>query len=132
MTHSLFAAGALAATAVLASSTMAAEQTAGLGTRSPDAIERGIGRAGGDPYWANQPVAAVPEPLVKAYDKTKEVAGKAYDKTKEIVVSGYEKTKKVLTTPPTTTGPEHYGRAGGYVGMDNFQAPPSPQIYARE
>jgi hypothetical protein len=126
--RSLFAAGA----AVLVSSTMAAEQPEGLGTRSPDAVERGIGRAGGDPYWVSQPAAPVPEPLVKAYDKTKEVAGKGYDKTKEMVVKGYESTKKVLTTPPTATGPAHYGRAGGYAGIEKFRMQPESQTYAHE
>jgi hypothetical protein len=121
VTRSLFAAGALTATAALAPSTVAAEQVAvGLGTRSPDAIERGIGRAGGDPYWVSQPLAPVPEPLVKAYDKTKEV-----------VVKGYDKTRDVLTTPPTSTGPERYGRAGGYVGLEKLQVQ-SNQTYASD
>ena len=77
-----------------------------------------MGRAGGAAYWVNQPVSRAPEPLVKAYDKTKEV-----------VVKGYDKTKEVLTTPPTSAGPERYGRAGGYVGLEKFQVQPN-QTYA--
>jgi len=111
--RTLVAAGTLAATAAVLPCTAAVDEVAaGVGTRSPEAIARDVGRAGSDTYWISQPVSPMPEPLVKAYDKTKEV-----------VVKGYDKTKEVLTTPPTSTGPERHGRAGGYVGLEKFQMP---------
>jgi hypothetical protein len=71
-------------------------------SRDTAQVERDFGRASGDSYWQAREPSPVPSVIVDAYTGTKEF----------------------LTQPPTTPkGPERYGRAGGFVGMDELHSP---------
>jgi len=86
-----------------------------VGTRSPNEIGNGFGRAGGAAYsyWMDQQPGNPPAPVVKAYNATKEAVHDAYNDVKAIA-----------TEPPTQQqGPQRYGRAGGFVGLDILQSP---------
>jgi hypothetical protein len=78
----------------------------------PDVTAQQYGRSS-NPAWESRQPTSLPEPVVKAYEKTKEYAANAYDKTKSIV-----------TQPPGVppNEPQRYGRAGGFVGLEQFQA----------
>jgi len=79
-----------------------ADSTTGVSTRGAEQIERDFGRSSGDAYWQRRQPEPVPAAIVDAYTETKEF----------------------LTQPPTTPqGPERYGRAGGFVGVDNLESP---------
>ena len=80
--------------------------------RSPDAIERDAGRGSGDAYWMQRQPTDPPAPIVKAYHAAKDEAVKAYDSTKALV-----------TQPPPPHEPQRSGRAGGFVGTDEINAP---------
>jgi len=86
--------GSAALLSVLALSAAAA--TAGVvGTRSPDDLANGFGRAGGNAYWIDQQPASLPAPVVKAYNATKQAVSDAYNDVKAAV-----------TTPPSNSSSE--------------------------
>jgi len=62
-----------------------------------------------------------PSPVSKLFDKTKSFAFAAFDKTKVAL----DKTKTALTPEPTIPPdePQRYGRAGGFIGVDQFMVP---------
>ena len=78
-----------------------ADSADAVASRSPSAIARDFGRAGGDTYWQRREPTEMPAAVVKAY----------------------EATKAFLTQPPEDQGPERYGRAGGYIGTDILRSP---------
>ncbi|HTT38542.1 MAG TPA: hypothetical protein VMH32_12840 [Burkholderiales bacterium] len=86
-----------------------------VGTSSPNEIGNGFGRAGGAAYsyWMDQQPGSLPAPVVKAYHATKEA-----------VHDAYQDVKALTTEPPTQQqGPQRYGRAGGYMGLDILHSP---------
>jgi len=90
----LFAAAAgLAATATV-------QAASPIGTRDGQALVRDFGRATGDPYWAFREEQPVPAPLERAY----------------------QSAASALNQPAAPMPLERYGRAGGYVGRDRFEA----------
>jgi hypothetical protein len=89
----LFAAVCLAATASV-------QAASPIGTRDGQALERDLGRATGDPYWASREVQPAPAPLEHVYRSATDV----------------------LSQPAAPLPLERYGRAGGYVGRDRFEA----------
>ena len=105
--------GTTALVSVLALPAVAAMAGA-VGTRSPDELANGFGRAGTDAYWIQQKPTDVPAPVVNAYNATKEV-----------VTDTYNEVKARAAEPPTQQAPERYGRAGGYVGLGILQSPES-------
>ena len=94
--HTVTAAGFLAAIGCAA----AAQSGESIATRSADVAERVPGRAGAEMYWMQRADVGVP-PLVQRT---------------------YANTRKVLANPITTGDPAHYGRAGGYAGLDKMRA----------
>jgi hypothetical protein len=99
--RSAVAGAAVAAVVGLSMHTALADSMPNVSTRSADQIERDFGRASGDAYWQAREPAPLPEPFVRAYSETKDF----------------------LTQPAPADGPERYGRAGGFVGMDKLQSP---------
>jgi hypothetical protein len=90
----LFAAAAgLAATATV-------QAASPIGTRDGQALERDLGRATGDPYWTSREEQPVPPSLERIYHSAADV----------------------LNQPAAPLPLERYGRAGGYVGRDRFEA----------
>ena len=73
-----------------------------VGSRDAAAIERDYGRASGDSYWTYREEQPVPARIEQAYDRTKDW----------------------LSQPGTSAPrqPERYGRGGGYVGLEKFDA----------
>jgi hypothetical protein len=89
----LFAAAGLVATATV-------QAASPIGTRDAQALERDLGRATGDPYWASRDEQPVPPPVERVYRHAADV----------------------LNQPAALQPLERYGRAGGYVGRDRFEA----------
>jgi hypothetical protein len=83
------------AAALAAASTCA---LADVRSRSPEAIERAVGRASGDAYWTHRRDQGAPGPLQDAYHGTVEY----------------------LSQPAPEPAPEPYGRAGGYLGLARY------------
>lgn len=81
--------------------TVFAEASSAVTSRSADALARDFGRASADAYWQRRQPTDVPAPVVNAF----------------------EATRSFLTQPPPEKGTERYGRAGGYTGMDVLQSP---------
>jgi hypothetical protein len=71
--------------------------------RQTTSIQRDYGRAGGDPYWTYRTQQPVPAPITMAYDQAKDRLSQA-----------------AKAAPPQQL--ERYGRGGGYVGLDKFEA----------
>ena len=97
---------AIAAAAALPALTAVADMPSAVSARSPVALERDFGRAGGDAYWIQREPIAPPAPVVKAYDEAKAETIKAYGEL------------KTLAMQPPAHEPARYGRAGGFVGPD--------------
>jgi hypothetical protein len=88
-------------------------------TRSDQNIEEQYGR---DSVYAFSRYAKPANQTVSdLLDKTKALAAGAWDKTKVAL----DKTKTVLTQQPAIppNEPERYGRAGGFIGVDQFMVP---------
>jgi hypothetical protein len=94
----------LAATVALALPCFAAlaDSASELKARNETAIQRDYGRASGDAYWERRPRTELPAPFLKAFQEAKKVATEAPE-----------------IWPPE---PQRYGRAGGYIGLDEFHA----------
>jgi len=80
-----------------------AYSAAPVGSRDAAAIERDYGRASGDPYWAHRQEQPVPAPVERAYERTKD----------------WVQSQSEAVAPQQ---PERYGRGGGYVGLEKFEA----------
>jgi hypothetical protein len=91
------AAAALGAALVLPAGMAAADE--GVMLRDSEAIERGYGRTGYDMYWTHRQVREVPEPIANVARKTAELA-----------------------TQTPEREPQRYGRAGGFGGVEKFEA----------
>lgn len=94
-------------------------------TRSDQNIDEQYGR---DSVYAfsthakpAKPEQTGPSPVSKLFDKTKALAVGAWDETKVAL----NKTKTVLTQAPTVppNEPQRYGRAGGFIGVEQFMVP---------
>ncbi|MEO8626951.1 MAG: hypothetical protein ABI612_02460 [Betaproteobacteria bacterium] len=104
----VFAAMALSSAAVFAAS---ADVVTARG-QAADATE--FGRGNPNSYWQHREVKPLPQPIVNAYDKTKAA-----------VVGAAVEAKQIVTTPPSVPPgePQRYGRAGGFIGVENFEVP---------
>jgi hypothetical protein len=97
-------------------------------TRDLNAQSDNLGRAGGSvvvdsrdaSLEAQQSVAAA-----SAWDKTKVGAEKAWDKTKAGAATAWTNTKSFVTQKPAVPPdePQRYGRAGGFIGAEQFEVP---------
>lgn len=97
-------------------------------TRDVNAQSDNLGRAGGSAVVdsrdasleAQQSVAAA-----SAWDKTKVGAERAWDKTKTGAATAWTSTKSFVTQKPAVPPdePQRYGRAGGFIGAEQFEVP---------
>ena len=97
-------------------------------TRSVEANADNLGRAGGSAYTDSRDAAIAAQQSQAgeaAWDKTKAGAERAWDKTKAGAEHAWDKSKAVATTPPTLPPdePQRYGRAGGFIGGEQFEVP---------
>jgi hypothetical protein len=86
-------------------------------TRDLSAGVDGLGRAGGSAYVDNRDAALETQQSqagAAAWDKTKAGAESAWDHTKAFV------TQKPAIPPDE---PQRYGRAGGFIGAEQFEVP---------
>jgi hypothetical protein len=91
-------------------------------TRDADAIARDFGRESGHAYWETRDAMSAPQYtqsgapsfLATAWDKTKHGAATAWDRTKS-----YAAQQPAI--PPDE--PQRYGRAGGFIGIEQFEVP---------
>lgn len=112
--YKLLGTAVLTATLGLPAAVALAESTTNtsVAVRDDAAMSRDLGREGSDVYLRQREPTAPPAPVVKAYDASK-----------EFVVDKYNEAKAVVTQPPKQEGPERFGRAGGYVGVDVLHSP---------
>jgi hypothetical protein len=86
-------------------------------TRSLDANAYNLGRAGGSAYTDSRDAAIASE--------HSQAGEAAWNKTKAGAEHAWDKTKAVAATPPTLPPdePQRYGRAGGFIGSEQFEVP---------
>lgn len=97
-------------------------------TRSLDGNLDNLGRAGGSAYVDNRDAAIATQQSQAGeatWDKTKAGAEHAWDKTKVGAEHAWDKTKAFATQEPVISPdqPQRYGRAGGFIGPDQFEVP---------
>jgi hypothetical protein len=111
MRHALLAIAAL----TLPSASALAETMDVVHTRGLDA--NADGRSGGITFADNRDAA------IDAQQS--QAAAAAWEKTKAETVSAWDHTKTFVTQPPTIRPdePQRYGRAGGFIGAEEFEVP---------
>ena len=111
--HLIGSAAIFAALAISSAAVLAAPADV-VTARSKDAAATEFGRANANSYWQHREVKPLPEPIVSAYDKSK-----------EFVVGAAVEAKQIVTAPPTVPPdePQRYGRAGGFIGVEKFEVP---------
>ena len=111
MRHALLAVAAL----TLPCASVLAETMDVVHTRGVDA--NADGRSGGNTYVDNRD---------QAMDAQQSQAGAAaWEKTKAETASAWDHTKTFVAQPPTIRPdePQRYGRAGGFIGAEEFEVP---------
>jgi hypothetical protein len=97
-------------------------------TRDANVQPANLGRAGGSAVVDSRDAAleAQQEQAGEAaWDKTKVGAEKAWDATKSGAATAYTSTKAFVTQKPAVppNEPQRYGRAGGFIGVEQFEVP---------
>ena len=122
MRHALLAVAAL----TLPCASVLAETMDVVHTRGVDA--NADGRSGGNTYVDNRDQAMDAQQSqagAAAWEKTKAGAERAWEKTKAETASAWDHTKTFVAQPPTIRPdePQRYGRAGGFIGAEEFEVP---------
>jgi hypothetical protein len=89
-------------------------------TRDADALAQDFGRQGSHELWEGRNGALA--------DRTAQAGAREWDKAKGAVSNAWARTKSYAAQDAKRSAmqvnePERYGRAGGFIGLDQFEVP---------